>query len=228
MSDPQILIVDDEPNICKTLKKALESEGYEVRAVEDGENALETVDEMVPDVVLLDLKLPGMDGLEVLGELSDVETDVIMITGHGSEETAVQAMKQGAIDYLRKPFSPEEIREKVTELLQRRKIEPVSPREADYETCIELGKKMINRREFERAQEYLEQSLTRDTSAPEPFNLLGVIQEMRGETTEALKKYRAALGLDPTYSPAQENMDRAAPGDRGSEGIKLDEDNEVD
>ena len=228
MSDANILVIDDEENIRMTLQKTLSKQGYEVETALNGEDGLEKARKSEPDLILLDLKLPGMDGLEVLEKLEDHPASVIMITGYGSVETAVKSMKSGAIDYLRKPFSPDEIREIVSEVLERRKLEPREPEKSDYETCIELAKKMINEKKFEQAEDYLEAALASDPSTGEPFNLLGVILEMRGETTEALKKYRAALALDPSYKPAEQNIERATQFDYSPEGIKLDEETEAD
>lgn len=228
MSEATILVIDDEKNIRMTLKKALSGDGHAVETAASGEAGLDKAEELSPDVILLDLKLPDLDGLEVLKQLEDHPASVIMITGYGSVETAVESMKTGAIDFLRKPFKPDEIREKVGEVLERQQLEAEESEAADYETCIELAKKMINERNFERAEEYLDSALASEPSTPEPFNLLGVILEMKGKPTEALKKYRAALALDPSYEPAEQNIERATQFDYSSEGIKLDEEEETD
>ncbi len=108
MSDaPSILVVDDERNLRATLKGVLEDEGYAVKAVSSGEEALKTAKRNKPDLILLDIWLPGMDGLEVLEKLSSNDNDavVVMISGHGSVETAVRATKLGAFDFIEKPLS---------------------------------------------------------------------------------------------------------------------------
>ncbi len=104
-----ILIVDDESGIRKSLKGVLEDEGYKAWAVESGEACLEAVKKRAYDVVLLDIWLPGIDGLETLEKLreSDESPEVIMISGHGTIETAVRATKLGAFDFLEKPLSLE-------------------------------------------------------------------------------------------------------------------------
>lgn len=228
MSEENILIIDDEKNIRMTLQKTLASDGYEVETAATGQKGLDKANELKPNLILLDLKLPDMEGLEVLKTLGEHDANVIMITGYGSVETAVDSMKLGAIDYLRKPFSPDEIREKVNEVLNRQRLDDKSAEEVDYQTCIELAKKMINQKKFDQAEEYLDNALASDPSTAEPFNLLGVILEMKGKTTEALKKYRAALALDPSYEPAEQNIERATQFDYSSEGIKLDEETETD
>jgi two-component system nitrogen regulation response regulator NtrX len=104
-----ILIVDDERGIRQSLQGVLEDEGYRVHAAESGEAALESLKKHPPEVVLLDIWLPGMDGLEALEKIraGDDPPEVIMISGHGTIETAVKATKLGAFDFLEKPLSIE-------------------------------------------------------------------------------------------------------------------------
>jgi len=104
-----ILIVDDEASIRQSLKGALEDEGYKAAAVESGETCLDILKRRTFDVVLLDIWLPGMDGLETLEKVreKDDAPEVIMISGHGTIETAVRATKLGAFDFLEKPLSLE-------------------------------------------------------------------------------------------------------------------------
>jgi two-component system nitrogen regulation response regulator NtrX len=104
-----ILIVDDEAGIRQSLKGVLEDEGYKVAAVDSGESCLEALRRRSFDVVLLDIWLPGVDGLETLEKIRDAEEapEVIMISGHGTIETAVRATKLGAFDFLEKPLSLE-------------------------------------------------------------------------------------------------------------------------
>jgi len=100
----QILIIDDERSIRNTLTDILENEKYKVDQAENGEIALEKVKENNFDVVLCDIKMPGMDGIEVLENILKIsDTPVIMISGHGTIETAVGAIKKGAYDYIEKP-----------------------------------------------------------------------------------------------------------------------------
>ena len=106
-----ILVVDDEESICQSLQGILSDEGYEVRTVGSGEEALKAIEEDLPDLVLLDIWLPGIDGLEAL---KIIKTDypqvpVIMMSGHGTIETAVKATKLGAFDFIEKPISLEKV-----------------------------------------------------------------------------------------------------------------------
>ena len=109
MSTHRILIVDDEAEIRKSLRGVLEDEGYKVSAAATGEACLEELKKHPYDLVLLDIWLPGMDGLATLEEIkkSDAAPEVIMISGHGTVESAVRATKLGAFDFLEKPLSLE-------------------------------------------------------------------------------------------------------------------------
>ncbi len=102
---PKILIVDDERAIRRTLREILEYEKYEIEEAEDGEIGLDKIEKNSYDVVILDIKMPKKDGIEVLTEMKQkgIDTPVIMLSGHGNLETAVEAVKKGAFDYIPKP-----------------------------------------------------------------------------------------------------------------------------
>ncbi|GAB6138262.1 sigma-54-dependent transcriptional regulator [Halanaerobaculum tunisiense] len=207
----KILVVDDEKNIRITLKQCLTTD-YEVVTAVNGEDGLEKFKEDNFDIVLLDMKLPGMDGLEVLRQVKQVdkEASVIMITGFSSVETAVETMKLGAIDYLRKPFTPDEIKDIVSEVIARNDLEFQEEELNTYQDYLHYAKSCINNQDLDKGYEYLKKAVSLDTSKPEAFNLLGVILELEDQDLEAQKKYRAALALDPSYKPAQENLERTS------------------
>ncbi len=108
---PHVLIVDDEKNIRRTFQIVLRAEGFDVAVAATGEEALESCRHARPDVVVLDVRLPGMDGIETLRRLkeSDAELPVIMISGHGTIATAVEATRHGAYDFVEKPLSKERL-----------------------------------------------------------------------------------------------------------------------
>jgi two-component system nitrogen regulation response regulator NtrX len=107
MAGEHVLIVDDEPAIQSALRGVLEDEGYRVTAVGSGAEAIGVVGDETPDVVFLDIWMPGLDGLDTLAEIKRVrpETAVVMISGHGTIETAVKATRLGAYDFIEKPLS---------------------------------------------------------------------------------------------------------------------------
>ena len=112
MPKAKILVVDDERLILWSMEQSLKKEGYETFMAETGEKGLEIFEKETPDLVLLDIKLPGMDGLQALKKIQQIKKDspVIIITAHGSIELAVEAMKFGAIDFIKKPFDVQEIK----------------------------------------------------------------------------------------------------------------------
>jgi DNA-binding response OmpR family regulator len=118
----RILIIDDEENIRSSLEGILRLEGYEAYSVESGEAAVNMLQKGTFDLVLLDLKMPGMDGIDVLRTITKIapETKVILLTGHGSLESAIDALRLGAQDYILKPASSSEILSSVARGLARR------------------------------------------------------------------------------------------------------------
>ncbi|MBW1887135.1 MAG: response regulator, partial [Deltaproteobacteria bacterium] len=107
--EQKILLVDDEEGIRKVLGISLTDIGYQVLAAENGEEALKLFKEMQPQIVLTDIKMPGMDGIELLKKIKEEspDTEVIMITGHGDMELAIQSLKFGATDFITKPINDE-------------------------------------------------------------------------------------------------------------------------
>ncbi|MFA5802658.1 MAG: sigma-54 dependent transcriptional regulator [Thermoleophilia bacterium] len=120
-----ILIVDDEKNMRFVVGRALKSAGNDVREAASGEEALKSFEESVPDMVILDQRMPGMDGITTLTRIRQEHPGlpVIMLTAHGNVESAVEAMKAGATDYLTKPFDVEELKLSVEKALRVSKLE---------------------------------------------------------------------------------------------------------
>jgi DNA-binding response OmpR family regulator len=223
METQGILIVDDEKNIRLTLAQALEPMGYQIDEAINGEEALAKLAKGSYDLMLLDLKMPGIDGIEVLSasRTSHPTLSVIIITAHGSIDSAVEAMKLGAVDFIQKPFSPQEIRDLIRKVLERREL--AAEDAADYDSHVELTKLRITERDFAGATELARSAVALEPGRPEAFNLLGALWEIRGEISEAQKSYRAALAVDPTYKPARDNLTRATRWGRPKGEVVLDE-----
>src|SRR5947209_10196531 len=111
MPKSRILVVDDEAAIRDSLRMTLEYEGYEFIGAATGQEGLALVERESPDLVLVDVKMPGMDGLEVLDRLRAMNETlpVVVISGHGTISTAVEATKKGAFDFIEKPFASERV-----------------------------------------------------------------------------------------------------------------------
>jgi PAS domain S-box-containing protein len=105
----KLLLIDDEPDILRVLSMSLKADGYEVVAAENGSEGLAAFEKEKPDIVITDIKMPGMDGIEVLKKIKDLnaDTEVIIITGHGDIENAIEALKHGASDFINKPVRDE-------------------------------------------------------------------------------------------------------------------------
>jgi len=124
LSNPRILVVDDEMIVCESCKRILEEEGYEVEVALSGKEAFGKMKENLFDIVITDLKMPGIDGMEVLKTFRKEypDTIVIMITGFSTVETAVEAMKLGAFDYIPKPFTPDEVSIVVKKAIEKKSL----------------------------------------------------------------------------------------------------------
>jgi two-component system response regulator AtoC len=120
----QVLIVDDEPNLRKILSAQLTRDGYDVMIAEDGEQGLAMLKDHHIDMVITDLKMPKVDGMTLLKEAlrEDPDLPVVMITAHGTVDTAVEALKSGAFDYLTKPFDKDEVRQIVAKALKTKEL----------------------------------------------------------------------------------------------------------
>ena len=117
---PRVLIVEDDRTVAEVVARYLEREGFAVESVGDGLEALARADAQLPDLVVLDIMLPGLDGLEVCRRLrSRAPIPVVMLTARGSEEDRVLGLELGADDYVAKPFSPRELTARVKAVLRR-------------------------------------------------------------------------------------------------------------
>jgi CheY-like chemotaxis protein len=234
VTSPAILVVDDEKNIRLTMGQALSPLGLTVETAMNGEEALQKLGQRAFAVVFLDLRMPGMDGLEVLRRIREERpaTRVIIITAHGTVDTAVEAMKLGAVDFLEKPFTPDQVRELARAVLAREVLpensraaghgagaarkqmatgEVRDPREepdGQYRTLVELAKRLLAGKDFAAARDAARKAVGVDPSRPEALNLLGVILEAEGDWVEGQRFYRASLNIDPTYGPARKNLER--------------------
>src|SRR5271169_6470067 len=148
----RILVVDDESQITRVLRTSLSSQGYDIRVANDGETALEIMKDWTPDLVITDLSMPNMDGLELCRRLRlSMQIPIIVLSVRGEERTKVQALDAGADDYVTKPFSIEELLARVRAGLRR-----LPAAEGEQASLIDIGdfridlgahKVMVKRRE---------------------------------------------------------------------------------
>lgn len=121
-----ILLVDDDSQVCRLIERILSDEDTRILTAHSGARAVQIAGRTPLDLVILDVKLPDMNGTEVLRRLRDIDAGVavIMITGHGSAQTVRAAMELGAVDYLTKPFGTQEMTQVVREALSSRRVGP--------------------------------------------------------------------------------------------------------
>ena len=206
----KILIVDDEPNVRLMYHSALESENYELHEAESGPKALEQCKLRTHDVATLDLRMPGMNGLELLEKMHEqgINTPAVIITAFADVPHAVNAMKLGAIDFLQKPILPDQLRGIVKDILVRHKPEKPKAGPPDFDYYLRCAKRAINLRDFASAKGNLIKALELNSDSPQAFNLVGVMLEMREEYDQAKRYYGQAIKLDKNFEPAQQNMRR--------------------
>src|SRR5262245_30937145 len=125
---PRVLVVDDEPSVVDVFQEFLAAQGYEVTVVTSGEEAIKVAPTLRPDIVLTDINLPGVSGLEVMrhAKANDPEVAVIVVTGYASAATAIDALRQGAYDYVTKPFDLDEVHQIVERGIANRRLRAIN------------------------------------------------------------------------------------------------------
>ncbi|HKK28511.1 MAG TPA: response regulator transcription factor [Gemmatimonadota bacterium] len=186
MSGERILVVDDEPDILSLLVYQLSREGYRISTAVDGPSAVSTAIDDRPDLVVLDLMLPGMDGYQVLRTLREdertSEIPVLLLTARREEEDRIHGFEKGADDYVTKPFSPREVVLRVGALLRRARAEPVDPHRR-----LRLGEVVLDRDAHRAFVGEEEMDLTQLE-----FRLLEVLMERRGRAQSRRQLLQAA------------------------------------
>jgi DNA-binding response OmpR family regulator len=186
-----------------------EAEGYGVREAANGREALDATARWSPDLVLLDLAMPVLDGMTTLKELHERLGDdmprVVIVTTHGSVKAAIEAMRLGADDFLEKPFLPTELRMSVASALQN----PLSrdpDLEGGYDGVLRRARAAIREGNLGAAESLLMMAGTISMEEPTFLNLAGMLHEGRGRLESARRFYERALAADPGYTPASENL----------------------
>jgi len=183
----RIIIIEDDPDICEILKFNLEQSGYDATAFHDGQKGYEAILQSPPDLILLDLMLPGLNGLEIARKLRFEERTqsipIIMITARSEEYDVLHGLEQGADDYITKPFRPREVMARVKALLRRHK--------RDEDQIYQTGDLTINfsRHEVSTGTQNLE--LT-----PKEFSLLKALIQAKGRVLSRDQLLDQAWGYD--------------------------------
>lgn len=213
---PSILVADDEPTIRLGFRVALEAAGYGVSEAADGSAAMESLRRDAAALALLDLRLPGLDGMEVLRRLREeaIDIPVVVITAYRSIPGAVRALELGADDVLTKPVEPVRLRSAVREALVRRatarggagrhRPAPTSPTARVHRLAdtLALARRTMELGHFDLAEYLLQQALDIDPASAEAHAMRGMLLEVVGEDHAAYQCYRRALIHDPRHRTA--------------------------
>ena len=188
---PRILVVDDEPNILGTLGPLLRARGYEVFTALNGSTAVEAIDRERPDLIVLDLGLPDVDGVELCREIRDtVNVPIVVLSARGAEGDKVRALDVGADDYVTKPFGAEELLARIRAAL-RRSDAPASASEP-----IVRGGLTIDRERFRVLRDGEEVRLT-----PKEFELLTYLAQRPGRVMTHRAILKAIWGANAVDQP---------------------------
>ena len=203
MMKNNILVVDDEPIARQSLGDILRLEGYNVTAVANGELAVEHVRKYSVDLIMLDLKMPGMNGLDVVQVVNQIspDTEIILLTAYGSMETAVEALRQRVHDYLLKPASPLQIIESVKKGLERREIRISENGQAAVEVQVY---KTSDGTEVDLMRRIVIRGTTEESLTPAEGHLLKVFLENKGKVFSHRDLVLLVQGYDVSQREAQE------------------------
>src|SRR5712675_3659528 len=202
---PTILIVDDEPGVRNALSGVLRDEGYGVEAVSSGEACLERVNRSPVDLIVLDIWLPGMDGLATLARMREREIDaqVVVISGHGNIESAVRAIKLGAFDFVEKPLSLDKTVLVIRNALRQRRLEAEN----------RALRARVNRHQTMVGESYVMRQLREQVAMAAPTNgrvLIygenGTGKELVARTVHALSRRRAAAFVEVNCAAIPEEL----------------------
>jgi DNA-binding response OmpR family regulator len=195
----------------------LETDGYLVREASNGNEALREIEFHTPDLVVLDMNMPGMDGMAVLEHLKSMaavhKPRVIVLTAYASIATAVRATHLGAADFLEKPITPTELRQTVRSILAETESDEPSPElvnvEGPYEQAVGRIRTALRLADYTRAESLLEKAAERRNQySAEYFNLLGVLYEAQHKWRLARRFYAKAISVDQLSKPAPANLRR--------------------
>jgi DNA-binding NtrC family response regulator len=217
MKPASILVTDDESAIRLMLKTALESDGYTVTEAANGREALEAIKTQTPDLMVLDLNMPVLDGMAVLEQMKALamlnKPRVIILTAYGSIPAAVRATRLGALDFMEKPITPTELRQAVRSVLDEPELDSppdvIMDAPGGYELVLDRIRKLLRMADYETAMSLLMKAADqKEQQSAEYFNLLGVLYEAQKKWRLARKCYEKAIDADEHYQPAKSNMGR--------------------
>lgn len=200
----RILVVDDEKNVRFSVSQALRSDGHTVDEAGNGADGLARTESTRYDLILVDMRMPGMTGIDFLRELRrrEPEMPAVVITAYGAPQQLVEAAELGAIDCIRKPFSIQTIRGVVRDVLDRNGANAPTTSD-DY---VRRAKFALMHHELDVARSDLEQAMALSPDDGEAFLLDGIVSLLRQENDRARTRFNEALQIDPSNKNASDYL----------------------
>lgn len=203
----RILVVDDEKNIRLTVQHSLIAADYEVDTAANGADGLDRFHDGHYDLILMDLRMPQMNGIEMLREIREHDKHIaaIVITAYLTIDTLLEAFSLGVSDYIRKPFSPNDVREMVRRVLARESLD-IHGTAAETAPTLELARKALAKQNLPRALVLAKQAVARDANNSDGHAFLGILEHLNGDAPAAEQSFHEALLLDPQHQLSRDYL----------------------
>jgi DNA-binding response OmpR family regulator len=203
----RILVVDDEKNIRLTVQHSLVAADYDVDTASNGLEGLQKFREGHYDLILMDLRMPQINGIEMLREIRerDQETAAVVITAYLTIDTLLEAFSLGVSDYIRKPFSPNDVRETVRRVLSREKLDIEHPA-PEVAGSLEVARKALAKHDIQQAMTLARRAIEANSNNPDAHAFLGILQHLHGDSQAAEQSFREALLLDPQHQLSRDYL----------------------
>ena len=203
----RILVVDDEKNIRLTIQHSLLAADYEVETASDGREGLNKFREGKYDLIIMDLRMPLLNGIEMLREIRerDRHTAAVVITAYLTIDTLLEAFSLGVSDYIRKPFSPNDIRETVRRVLDRETLDIEHPAPSSISN-LEAARKALAEQDIPAAMEFARKAIEQNSNDPDALAFLGILEHLSGDSKSAEQSFHEALLLDPQHQLSRDYL----------------------
>jgi CheY-like chemotaxis protein len=203
----KILVVDDEKNIRLTVQHSLMAANYEVETAANGLEGLEKFRNDHYDLILMDLRMPQVNGIEMLREIREKDTHVaaVVITAYLTIDTLLEAFSLGVSDYIRKPFSPNDVRETVRRVIARETLDLQHLTNANA-TTLEAARKALAEHDIPKAKELARNAIAQNTNDPDAYAFLGILEHLDGDAKAAEQTFHEALLLDPQHQLSRDYL----------------------
>ncbi|MBV8816194.1 MAG: response regulator [Verrucomicrobia bacterium] len=208
----RILIVDDEPNVRLNYRITLEVEGHQVIETASGTEALKRLKLGKFDLAILDMRMPGMSGLDLLAAMraQKIRTPAIIVTAYSDVPNAVRAIQLGASDFLQKPLRPDDLRRVANEVMLRNS-EPAAPSDDmlnQFDHSVAEARRLIQSGDLNAAKAHVLRAVELNADPAESFSVAAELAEKSGDVERARKLYEAAIKLDDQNASAKLGLRR--------------------